>query len=241
MTLATLIVLVCAIAIAVILLARVIGEERTNVWVQIFQAVATTAAITLAGYWYFIERRGEPHADVSQTAEVIPLGKGRIAVEVHVHVQNLGRQLLRIDRFVSRLQLADVDHYGMNDLIGKNGLDYWHSTSVAGKDARAHFNHAELRWPQLNYYDDKVEHEIEPGESDLLVATFLLNCPPQDFVRVASDVAKPIDEQTDENTESEANLLANAGEAHPIDDRRMMWKARSFVNVGKICRKEKRL
>ena len=80
MSLSNLIILALAMFIVLLIFGASAGENRLNLWVQIFQATVTSVAIVLAGYWYFVERRGQPHADVSQTVQVLPSGQGSISI-----------------------------------------------------------------------------------------------------------------------------------------------------------------
>jgi hypothetical protein len=209
---------------------RPVEPQKVLPWLQVLQATFTIIAIALAGYWYFVERRDQPHADLQQKVEAVPLGDGRIAVEAHVTVRNLGRQLLEIDEFQSRLQIASTDLLGMSGLPDKAGVPYWSSESAERGDPPRHFTNAELRWPQLNFYKGAVNHRIEPGESDLLVATFILRCPDISFLRVASDIPKPEARQVIPLPIRRRSKAAN--------EKRLMWKTRSFVDIREACRGE---
>lgn len=188
--------------------------DRANNWAKLFQALFTITAFGLAAYWYFAERKGMPHADVSQEIILTRVGRGVVSIETHVRIKNLGERLLRINRIYSRLQEIQGESYNYADLADLENDAYWNAVRPSGSGAQ--FNRAELRWPVARQFDDTVEHEIEPGESDLFVATFLVPCSDVRDFRVATDVYKP-----------------GGDPDHPL-----AWKARSFGNVAEICEQE---
>lgn len=208
------------VAIILLGIAAVIGTglllyglrnlTRASKWAQFLQALFTILALTLAAYWYFVERRGLPHADVSQTVSVIPLGNDMIAVEALVSVKNLGERLLHIERVQSFLQYIEAGTYGYGDLAQLRGDDYWRAQRPGGD---SQFDAAELRWPVARRFVGPVDHPIEPGETDVITITFLLHCSSVRHLRVATDVIRP-------GTGSE---------------REMAWKARNIVAVCSQC------
>jgi hypothetical protein len=72
---------------------------KANHWAQLLQGIFTLSAFALAAYWYFVERKGMPHADVEQMVHVVPLEADLVAIEAHVEIKNLGKRLLEIRRF----------------------------------------------------------------------------------------------------------------------------------------------
>lgn len=208
------------IAIALLGLAAIIGVglllygmrnlTRASKWAQFLQALFTLLALTLAGYWYFVERKGLPHADVSQTVNIVPVGNDMVAVEVLVSIKNLGQRLLHIERVQSYLQNIDADPYDYNDLVQLRGEDYWRAQRP---DGGRHFDAAELRWPVARRFDGRVDHRIEAGETDVIAVTFLIRCSSVRHLRVATDVFRP-----------------------PVRSERILaWKARSIVPVCEEC------
>lgn len=188
------------------------------------QALFTVSAALIAGYWFFVERKGMPHADVSQELQVVPLGDGLVAVEAHVTIKNLGKRLLRIERINSRLQLIRADAYDYAGLNEESDETYWQATRPGGEDRQ--FHQAELRWPIFRQYDEQVDHRIEPQETDLIVVTFLTSCSLAPWVRVASDIYNPSAGSAEEAEEKAQGAQESPGYA---------WKARSFANLGEAC------
>lgn len=188
------------------------------------QALLTLLALLVTGYWFFLERKGMPHADVSQEVSVVPVAEGLVAIEAHISVKNLGQRLLKIDRINSRLQLVRADAYGYEALDRARGDAYWDGVRP-GKSGGAQFHASELRWPIHRRFDDDVEHNIEPGETDLIVVTFLMDCSMAKWVRVASDVYNP---------EGSDDLMSGL-ESEDEEEERFAWKTRSFVEVANVC------
>jgi hypothetical protein len=193
---------------------------RANDWAKLLQALFTLGAFSLAAYWYFVERKGVPHADVTQTIAGHALGNDTLSIEAHIRIKNLGERLLRIREVQSHLQDVEAGTFGYISLARLNDDQYWKATRprTAGDNRPStaddnQFNGAELRWPLVRGFTDRVRHDIEPGETDLIVITFLLRCSEvRNHVRIATDVLNP-----DSGTE------------------RLAWKARDFFDLGNIC------
>lgn len=188
---------------------------RASKWAQFLQALFTLLALILAGYWYFVERKGMPHADVSQTVNVMPVSNDIVAVEALVSVKNLGQRLLHIRRVQSYLQNIDANAYGYDDLVQLRGNDYWQAQRAGGG---RQFDAGELRWPVARRFDAAVDHRIEPGETDVITITFLVRCSSVRQVRVATDVFRP----------------------RSASEPEWAWKARSIVPVCQECCAEER-
>ena len=188
--------------------------ERWHLGLQIVQAAATAIALALGAWWFIEQRQTYPHAQLSQTVNVVPVAKGLIAVEVQVQFQNTGKLLIKLTHATVKLQTVAADPYGYPDLAQKNGEDYWKAKRPVQTPDLRQFNQAELRWPLLKQFDDKIDHRIEPGETDVLVFTFLVPCD-QDLhmVRVASDIQKPA----------------------KGDETNFAWKTRAFADVTNAC------
>lgn len=183
--------------------------EASSRRAQYAQVLLTILAFSTTAYWFFVERKGMPHADVSQTIHMVPLGGGLAAVEAHIQIRNLGQRLLKVRHVNSRLQTVRPDAYDYVGLNAKLGDEHWRATRPSS-DAKQ-FHGSELRWPILREYNEGVKHEIEPGETDLIVVTYLIHCTEFTWVRVASDIL---------NSTAENSLA---------------WKTRSFANTHDVC------
>jgi hypothetical protein len=190
-------------------------SEEANRGAETVQAVLTAGALLLAGYWYFVERKGQPHANVTQAVFVQHLQRGYVLVESHVSVQNLGSRLLKINQARMRLQQVSPALYPYDELAKKSGPDYWAALKplmFKGKPVR-YFNELELSFPLLREYNGPVRHEVEPGETDLLVTSFIVPCTAK-VVRITASLQK---DPGDEGSEP------------------MVWKARNFADITQWC------
>lgn len=240
----TLILLLAAIFFLALYIWGVRDLEKWDKRAQYAQALLTLLALLTTGYWFFLERKGKPHADIAQEVIVVPLDSGLVAVEAHLTITNLGKRLLLIDRINSRLQLVRPDAYDYVNLDTKNGEEYWSAKRPGSPISPEQFQAAELRWPIYRVYNDKVEHRIEPGETDLLVVTYLVSCDLAEWVRVATDVYKPKpvrfgkarDDGGAVEQEGEVDRTKNNtdGQAEKTEDE-FAWKARSFLEIQDVC------
>ena len=218
----TLLLLLVALVFLALFIAGSQNIDLSEKRAKYAQALLTLMALVTTAYWFFLERKGLPHADVTQSVQVVPLGNDLIAVEAHVQIKNIGQRLLRIDRINSRLQLVRADAYDYENLNRLANDDYW--TAARPNSDALQFHAGELRWPIFRQYRKSVDHRIEPGETDLIVVTFLMNCSLSDQVRVASDVYNP----------AAANSAGNGSEESEAGEG-IAWKTRSFADLSQAC------
>jgi hypothetical protein len=192
--------------------------SRLQRWVhrlQIIQGAATAVALGLGAWWFMEQRQTFAHAQLTQTVNVVPVAKGLIAIEVQVQFQNTGKVRILLTHATVKLQNVTAEPYGYAELAMRNAADYWNAKRPVDTPDLRQFNQAELRWPVLKQFDDdKIDYRVEPGETDVLVFTFLLTCDQElHVVRIASDMHKP----------------AKGGQ---ID---YAWKSRAFADVTNAC------
>lgn len=188
---------------------------------QILESIAALVALGAAAWWFFAQRENYPRADVSQTIQRVPVGPGLIALETNVGIKNAGKKLLKIERARVRVQQVAPNPFGYADLAKLSGDDYWRAVRPVPTPDSRQFNGGELRWPAIRVFDGRVNYEIEPGETDNMVITFLIPCAsiPRTHsgdlhrLRIATDIFKP-GSQPDEE---------------------LAWKARAFVDVSREC------
>lgn len=199
------------------------GIEKAQHFFGIVQAIATTTAIIVGALWFYLQREIYPRAQVQQSVEVVPVDRGLVGVEVHVRFVNSGKQLIRLTRATVMFQVVTAKPYDYAKLAEQDEASYWDALRPGSKSDRQ-FDQGELRWPTFKKFDGPIDYRIEPGETDVLVFTFLVPCSigtgpgaiPMHFVRVASDVHKP------ENAE----------------DPGFAWKARTFTDLSTVCSKK---
>lgn len=186
--------------------------RRSADWQQAassFSALLTGAAILVAGYWYLVERKGAPHADLDQSVAVVALGNGLAAVETTLGIKNLGSTLLEIRRFDLRLQ--SVSPAGLPlDQVAAAAPTVWPATFADGRTPM--YAGTELQWRTIRYFAGAVQSDIEPGETDHITSTFIVPCTLK-RVRIASEVTKAGAEQ-------------------------LTWKIRTFASTEDACGKD---
>lgn len=186
---------------------------------KLTQTVLTTLGIGLAAYWYLVERKGEPHADITQKAEAVKLTDEVAAVEVQVQVKNLGGRLLELQNADIKLQQVSPPAFDANALEGLQDKAYFGADRFPGQPIARDgiFQGAELKWPRLNRFAGALQNRIEPGETDLIVATFLVRCS-LSAVRISTQI------------ERKSSGFWNK---EPY-----WWKARSLVDLRPACTKD---
>jgi hypothetical protein len=211
------IIAILFIVILEILRRRLLYHKKYLDISNLVQSSLTTLAILIAGYWFFVERKGAPHADIEEKIAVIPSEKaGQFAiVEATITVKNLGQQLLRIRNVDVRLQTADLDQAKAR-AVAELGPTEWPQQLANGTHL---FNEAEYQWPTLRWFRQEVDHEVEPGESDMLTATFVVPCSIQN-IRIAAQIEK-----------GSSGILFWRTPS-------MFWKARSFASTEQACKAE---
>jgi len=160
-------------------------KPSTHEATSMFQAVLTGAAILVAGYWYLVERRGTPHADISQTVTVVRGSDGYAIVEAALTLKNLGSVLVKVREIDVRVQRADPTGLDLKR-VAENKFNQW---PAQFPDGQKMYDGTELQWPTLQLYRSNVNYEIEPGESDTATVTFVVSCDIRQ-VRIASEVKK---------------------------------------------------
>jgi hypothetical protein len=188
----------------------------------IIESVAAVGAVIVGAWWFVEQRENYPRADVSQVTNLVPIKTDLFAVETNISIKNEGKRQLKLHRAQVMLQAVSAAPYDYMALSGFAGAAYWRATRPKMSNANQ-FHDGELRWPVIRSFDGPIDHHIEPGETDNLVLTFLMRCSDLNFgeskpvhlLRLATDVFKPEGEEGKD----------------------FAWKARSFIDVSKECRK----
>lgn len=147
-------------------------NSATHEAALIFQSIVTGAAILAAGYFYFVERRSAPKLDVSQTLSVFRVDQKYVTIESVVSIKNLGYTLLKLRDLDARLQKITPNKLAMEEL-GKLKYDVW-PQNFGNKDAM--YSGTEMTWPIVRYASQKMTRDIEPGENDTIVLSFIVSC-----------------------------------------------------------------
>ncbi len=188
--------------------------------IRIVQGGLTALAILLAGTWYFVERKGQSHAEVKLVVDAVRISEDFALVEVRHEIKNVGYIVLR-PRLWDVQVLRVVPSTLPFAIIERAATNHW----PAFVNGRETYVEGELVWGILQQFKGKLEREIEPGEMDVVVMDFVVPC----WVSVArvSSAIKKADRRWDV-----------AAIRHRLREGRWMewwWKDRALVDVGRVC------
>jgi len=186
---------------------------------KIVEASAATIALIAGAVWFSEQHESYPRADLQQSVEVVPVQPDLVSVEVHTNFENTGKKPIHLSSAFVMLQNVAASPFGLRRLARLKGAAYWEALRPVKTPDPHQFHEGELRWPVLNEYDGPIDHDVEPGETDVLVFTFLLACrqdvgsAPLNWVRVASEIEKP----------------------NNAEEKGFAWNARTFADLSSAC------
>jgi len=135
------------------------------------QAVATTLALLLAGYWYIYERKGQPHANTALEVVGVRVSDGFVTIQARFSITNLGATLLRVSDFDVRLQAVNAASLPLAKIAVAARESF--PEKIGGMDI---YDNGVLMWPTVKWFRSNVTRSIEPGETDLQVIDFVASC-----------------------------------------------------------------
>lgn len=147
-------------------------QKATHEAALMLQAVLTGGAVLVAGYWYLVERRGAPHADLSQSVRWLGATKQSALIESQLALKNTGSVLVRVTELDVRLLDTKLTKEKARELDDLSPTEWPESFS----DGKRMFVGTELQFRPVKWFRGPVLHEIEPGETDTLSATFAVPC-----------------------------------------------------------------
>lgn len=156
---------------------------------KIFAAVQTILSIgglLVAAYWYFVERKGMPHANVQLTASAARMSKEGMFVMTRMDITNTGTGLLTIkdlDLRVMSVAMSEATEAEVEALA----VDAFPAKMASG---RALYDSGELSWRTLKQYKASREIQIEPGETDSVFLDFVLPCT-DPLLKITGSIRKP--------------------------------------------------
>lgn len=211
--------LIALLAVASIAYSR---TERVQPVVAVVQSFLTVVAILLAGFWYFVERKGTSHAELSVKADGVHLTPDQALVQLKIEIRNAGATLLHADDW--KVQILSLDPAALPIAqVAALPYDQWPGDATKGDPYRAQ----ELAWPAIRVFKGREPHQIEPGELDLKTLEFLVPCD-EKVVRAAVSLKKR-DFKWDPTA-----LLAKRAQDDPAE---YWWKARALLDIGQLCGK----
>jgi hypothetical protein len=211
------VVIIFIVSATLIFTLRWLFENNNSLYkiTHIFQAVTTGVGILAAGYFYTVERRASPSLDISQSNSAFFLNYesgNYVSIEVNLHLKNVGNTLLKLRSLDARLSRVDPSGLDLNEL-GNLPRDSWPS-QFSDKNTEM-YNVTEMRWPILRYVQSSIKRDIEPGESDIIIISFVVPCG-INVVKVSAQLQKP---------------------GHP----NLWWKTVGYVSIGDLCRSRESL
>jgi hypothetical protein len=83
--------------------------EKTKVWFDIVQSLATILAIVAGGYWFFLQRSTKPQVKLDQTiTQRAAVGEpNTVLVAIEVHATNIGK--VKVDLDPGQLDVLQVN------------------------------------------------------------------------------------------------------------------------------------
>jgi hypothetical protein len=139
--------------------------------VAMVQSLLTAAAILLAGFWYFIERKGMAHAEMHLAATGVHVADGIALVQLRIETKNVGYIMLRAEQWDVRLLSVVPTRLPLEKLV-RLKVTPW-PERFANADT---YYDQELGWQPLRAFQGADRHDIEPGESDLKALDFVVPC-----------------------------------------------------------------
>ncbi len=150
------------------------------------QALISIGALLVAAYWYFVERKDKPHADIHVSAQIARIGGDAALVLARVDVKNNGSGLLTIANREVRLLAARMNDANLASVLKLEPAQF-PPTLPSGREL---FDNGEIAWRGLRQFvADKPIH-IEPGETDSIFVDFVVSCA-EHLVKLTATVRKP--------------------------------------------------
>ncbi len=150
------------------------------------QALISIGALLVAAYWYFVERKNMPHADVHVSAQVAKLGDQAALVLARADVKNNGTGLLVIKDREIRLLAARMSDATVATVLALDPGDFPPKLAI-GRDL---FDNGEIAWKGLRQYRNDEEIEIEPGETDSVFTDLIVPCT-ESLLKLSVSIRKP--------------------------------------------------
>ncbi|MEA2998856.1 MAG: hypothetical protein QOK17_689 [Sphingomonadales bacterium] len=213
---AALIALVATILICAVLFRVWPSTEKVA---AIAQSALTAAAILLAGFWYFVERKAMPHAELHLEARGVHLQAGLALVALRIDIKNGGSTVLHAAQWDVRLLSIVPTKLPLSSLAAL-GRDEWPESENAYYDQ-------ELRWDVLRAFRGSDDHAVEPGESDIKAMDFIVPCT-YPVLRATAALKRPQARGREERLERTFNEDTS-------DD--WWWKDRALIDLQELCRK----
>lgn len=150
------------------------------------QAIISIGGLFIAAYWFFVERKGMPHADIVLSADVARLSERAVLVLVRADVTNKGVGLLTLGKREIRLLAVRMGDGTLNEVLALDTAAF----PATLKSGRELFDHGEVAWRGLRQFTSDRPIEIEPGEKDSVFVDFVVPCTER-VLKISASIRKP--------------------------------------------------
>ena len=183
--------IVVAIALAVIWLGAVLFEraQAPKQGIQGFASLLSVVALLLAGYWYFIERKGYPKLNVEPAITAWPTAENGLLIWSSIKMTNVGNMALQFrasDKIT--VQIGQV-----SPLTGKQGTALLESMAEVRSLGKKKFDLLQTEvWPSRATFHGPISAVIEAGETENLYFKSVIPCLDNMVVAVTVTVPKKL-------------------------------------------------
>ncbi|MBB3034717.1 hypothetical protein [Alteriqipengyuania lutimaris] len=168
--------LVLALALIILGLGAVLlkAGNDTRHSVEGLAAALSCVALVLAGYWYFVERRGYPKLNIQPEIRTWPIEGDLAFVRVEVRLENVGDTAVTLEpENTVRLEIGQA--------IPFTGKDERKLRAQASKD-RLYSGDLEIintsKWPRRAVFKEGLDLRVESGEVDRIYFKAIVPCEP---------------------------------------------------------------
>lgn len=178
-------------ALLAVWIALRVGKSDDRHSIEGLAALLTCIALLLAGYWYFIERKGIPKLNVDTTVDAWPISNGALFVRIETKFENVGTVKYEIeeeDPF--RLEIGQVYPVRPADDVRelKRAFDARETNEFGAYNIKRNDN-----WPLLAIINGEVSTEIEAGETEKRYFKAIIECRENMVIAATTVVPKRID------------------------------------------------
>ncbi len=167
------------------------GQDYDRHSLEGLAAFLSCVALVLAGYWYFIERRGIPKLNVHSDIQAWPMRGNALLVRTEVRLENVGTVKYELDNEAPfRLEIGQVfpvrPAEDVNTLLEafrageRNEFDVY---NIVRTD----------QWPMLAAVEGGLSTEIESGETERRYFKAIVPCSEGQVLAATAIVPKQVD------------------------------------------------
>jgi hypothetical protein len=180
---------VVSLVLAIIWLGAILFERQNapKAGIEGFAALLSVIALLLAGYWYFIERKGYPKLNVEPALQAWPVGEGAMLVWGSLKLTNVGNMALQFGKHDDiTVQIGQVA-----PLAGARSMSML--AAMKAKRATKRFDLVQTEnWPSRATFVGAVPTTIEAGEAENLYFRTIIPCVDNAILSITAIVPKDL-------------------------------------------------